>query len=318
QFPLSFAHVAHSYPLQFDPYSMETEVDALPSTSTFSGVFVTTRELHSEGPNEPEVIEEDEFIEIPPGIELEPIGEGGQAVVYSCHLSIQDANQKVTIKSYGAQCSSTELAMLRKLEHANIVKFYGLAKLYGQPALVLEFCDLTVRSVLSNYPLENAAVSRHALAIARGIGYLHANKTLHRDLKPENVLIDSNGVAKLCDFGIARDFSDHSTLITVMGTRPYMAPELIRNEKCSEKIDVWSFGILLWEMMTCRRPYEGIDEGVLMYAIGKKKAQLPMPENGEIESLPLLLNRCWAEDPHDRASMERVIGLLANFSEELE
>ncbi|GMT26626.1 hypothetical protein PFISCL1PPCAC_17923, partial [Pristionchus fissidentatus] len=107
-------------------------------------------------------------------------------------------------------------------------------------AIILEYCETTLRSVISNYPMTKSAFVSHITSIASGIQYLHRNNTLHRDLKPENVLIDSNGTAKLCDFGISRDFANKSTMITVIGTRPYMAPELIRQTNCSEKIDVWS------------------------------------------------------------------------------
>ncbi|GMT13557.1 hypothetical protein PFISCL1PPCAC_4854, partial [Pristionchus fissidentatus] len=257
-------------------------------------------------------------IEIPAETYHVLVGSGGQAAVYSCHLSINGSMRKVAIKAYYTQCSAEELEMLRKLEHANIVQFFGITCFRSQQALILEYCESSLRTLLSyNNVLDKLVVSTHAISIASGIAYLHANNVLHRDLKPENVLIDSNGTAKLCDFGVSRTFTDRSTLFTVIGTRRYMAPELIRNEKCTEKIDLWSFGIVLWELITCRLPYDGIDDNVLMYAIGKKKAELPMPDNGAVESLPLLLNRCWAEDPHDRATMERIICLLSNLREEV-
>ncbi|GMT26625.1 hypothetical protein PFISCL1PPCAC_17922, partial [Pristionchus fissidentatus] len=205
--------------------------------------------------------------------------------------------------------------MLRRLEHVNIVKFFGLAVLHGESAIILEYCEATLRSVISDYPIGKVTFVTHMTSIASGIQYLHRNKTLHRDLKPENVLIDSNGTAKLCDFGLARDFVNKSTMMTVIGTRPYMAPELIRQSNCSEKIDVWSFGIIIWEIITGRRPYEGIDMGVLMYAIGKKKAQLPIPTSCEVESLIILLTRCWIDN--DRASMDTVISMLLNVTDEL-
>ncbi|GMT26632.1 hypothetical protein PFISCL1PPCAC_17929, partial [Pristionchus fissidentatus] len=257
------------------------------------------------------------LIQIPTGAVLAQDGAGGQAIVYSCQLEIEGRRRKVAIKASSSQCTLSELAMLRRLEHVNIVKYFGLAELHGQQAIVLEYCETNLRAVISGHPIVKINFANHILSIASGIHYLHQNKTLHRDLKPENILIDSNGIAKLCDFGLARDFVHQSTLITIIGTRSYMAPELIRNTICSEKIDVWSFGIILWEMITGRRPYEGIDIAVLTYAIGKKKAQLPIPISCEVESLIILLNRCWIEDPNDRPSMENVIGILLNVTDEL-
>ncbi|GMT27385.1 hypothetical protein PFISCL1PPCAC_18682, partial [Pristionchus fissidentatus] len=259
----------------------------------------------------------DGLINIPQETEFVQIGEGGQAVVYSCYLKIEGIQQKYAVKSYSSDCSKSELTMLRKLEHVNIVKFIGLVQFNGRRSLLLEYCHSTLRSLLSSYPLEKNSVAAHAISIASGINYLHTNLILHRDLKPENVLIDSNRIAKLCDFGISREIHDKSTLFTFIGTRPYMAPELIRGENCSEKIDVWSFGIILWEMMTGKRPYEGIEAVVLVYAIGNKKAPLPIPFETHFESLSILLNRCWAENHHHRPSMDSVIASIENFKDEL-
>ncbi|GMT26618.1 hypothetical protein PFISCL1PPCAC_17915, partial [Pristionchus fissidentatus] len=79
-----------------------------------------------------------DFLKIPPGAQMEQIGQGGQAVVYSCSLEIDGVNRKVAIKSYGADCSMDELETLRRLDHPNIVTFFGLVKLNGRQALVLE------------------------------------------------------------------------------------------------------------------------------------------------------------------------------------
>ncbi|GMT26611.1 hypothetical protein PFISCL1PPCAC_17908, partial [Pristionchus fissidentatus] len=98
-------------------------------------------------------LNEEQMIEIPDA-ELEKIGEGGQAVVYSCRLDVFGMNQKVAVKVYGIRCSSAELSMLRRLQHQNIVKFIGQGRLREVPALVLEFCDSSLRAHLSNHPFD--------------------------------------------------------------------------------------------------------------------------------------------------------------------
>ncbi|GMR34575.1 hypothetical protein PMAYCL1PPCAC_04770, partial [Pristionchus mayeri] len=105
--------------------------------------------------------------------------------------------------------------------------------------------------------------------IAAGVYYLHKRDTLHRDLKPENLALleisRKKGRSFIHFFPEPDIFSE---LITVIGTRPYMAPELIKNEKCTEKIDIWSFGVVFWEMISGRKPYENIPDAALLYAIG--------------------------------------------------
>ncbi|GMT26610.1 hypothetical protein PFISCL1PPCAC_17907, partial [Pristionchus fissidentatus] len=162
-----------------------------------------------------------------------------QATVYSYHHEIDGAIHKVALKSYGVHCSKKELEMLSKLEHVNIVKFFGQGRWRGQFLFVLEFCESSLRDHLQTFQKKHSIskvyFTTRAKEIAAGIQYLHENRVTHRDLKPENVLIDSKGTAKLCDFGIARNLVDHSTKYTFVGTHPYMAPELMSGEKCTEK-----------------------------------------------------------------------------------
>lgn len=123
--------------------------------------------------------------------------------------------------------------------------------------------------------------------IAVGMQYLHMHKIIHRDLKVRfiaifylsirnsnfylqspNILIGQNEIIKISDFGTSREFNDISTKMSFAGTVAWMAPEVIRNEPCSEKVDVWSFGVVLWELLTCEIPYKDFDSSAIIWGVG--------------------------------------------------
>lgn len=104
--------------------------------------------------------------------------------------------------------------------------------------------------------------------IAVGMQYLHMHKIIHRDLKSPNILIGQNEVIKISDFGTSREFNDISTKMSFAGTVAWMAPEVIRNEPCSEKVDVWGFGVVLWELLTCEIPYKDFDSSAIIWGVG--------------------------------------------------
>lgn len=149
---------------------------------------------------------------------------------------------------------------MESLRHPNIVLFYGACVKYPDLALVLEFCERkSLMNLLADksVPLSWMDKRRIALEIARGMNYLHSFQPpiIHRDLKSLNVLIDEHLRAKIGDFGWTRPKADKMT--AKIGTFQWMAPEVITSESYSEKADVYSFGIILWEIATREPPYRG-------------------------------------------------------------
>jgi serine/threonine protein kinase len=152
---------------------------------------------------------------------------------------------------------------LQNLNHPNIVRFYGLYQADDFTFILEDFIDgPTLKELLKEkgaaLPLSEAIVFMRALCSA--LGYAHANQVVHCDVKPGNVMIDRSGKVFLTDFGIARQADATATTFASAGTPAYMAPEQILGEETSAQTDIYSLGIVLYEMVTGQRPFKG-EEG---------------------------------------------------------
>ncbi len=177
---------------------------------------------------------------------------------------------------------------------------------------------------------------------AEACKYLHARepKIVHRDLKSENLLIDDHFTAKVSDFGLSR-FIDLDAKMTVCGTPSWVAPEIFREERYTEKVDVYSYAILLWELITQDKPHYGFDAIQLPYLVGKEKLRPAVPEgcpskvslvlakshldSSEFNAHAFPLNRvqvrtllelCWHENPEKRPSFEEICKMVKKLLKE--
>ncbi|KAL6216840.1 hypothetical protein ACLB2K_010058 [Fragaria x ananassa] len=152
-----------------------------------------------------------------------------------------------------------------------------------------------------------------ALEIAQAMQYLHEQKpkVLHRDLKPSNIFLDDAGHIRVADFGHARFLSDEEMALTgETGTYVYMAPEVIQCEPYNEKCDVYSFGIILNEIITGNYPYIETDYGPTMIAMevveGKLRPRLPDDDDGQLGELIELICLSWDGDASIRPSFDTI------------
>ncbi|NXE85697.1 M3K12 kinase, partial [Cochlearius cochlearius] len=132
-----------------------------------------------------------------------------------------------------------------------------------------------------------------SMGIAGGMNYLHLHKIIHRDLKSPNMLITYDDVVKISDFGTSKELIDKSTKMSFAGTVAWMAPEVIRNEPVSEKVDIWSFGVVLWELLTGEIPYKDVDSSAIIWGVGSNSLHLPVP-SGCPDGFKVLLRQCCA------------------------
>ncbi|KAF1586799.1 Mitogen-activated protein kinase kinase kinase 12, partial [Eudyptes moseleyi] len=130
-----------------------------------------------------------------------------------------------------------------------------------------------------------------SMGIAGGMNYLHLHKIIHRDLKSPNMLITYDDVVKISDFGTSKELIDKSTKMSFAGTVAWMAPEVIRNEPVSEKVDIWSFGVVLWELLTGEIPYKDVDSSAIIWGVGSNSLHLPVP-SGCPDGFKVLLRQC--------------------------
>uniref|UniRef100_A0A0E0N0M3 Protein kinase domain-containing protein n=2 Tax=Oryza rufipogon TaxID=4529 RepID=A0A0E0N0M3_ORYRU len=142
--------------------------------------------------------------------------------------------------------------------------------------------------------------------ICRGLMCIHRMKIVHRDLKSANCLVNKHWTVKICDFGLSRVMTDSPmTDNSSAGTPEWMAPELIRNEPFTEKCDIFSLGVIMWELCTLSRPWDGISPVQVVYTVANEGSRLEIPEG----PLGKLIADCWAE-PQDRPSCQEILTRL--------
>lgn len=209
----------------------------------------------------------------------------------------------------------TEVGIMKRLRHPNVVLFMGAVTRVPHLSIVTEFLPRGSLFRLIHRPnnqLDEKRRLRMALDVARGMNYLH-NCTpviVHRDLKSPNLLVDKNWVVKVCDFGLSR--IKHNTFLSsrsTAGTAEWMAPEVLRNEPSDEKCDVFSYGVILWELCTLLQPWEGMNPMQVVGAVGFQQRRLDIP-SGVDPAVAEIIKRCWQTDPRMRPSFSEIMAAL--------
>ncbi|UJR33983.1 hypothetical protein I4U23_021398 [Adineta vaga] len=243
------------------------------------------------------------------------IGTGVEGSVYRGKLN----GQNVACKRVKSE-AETNIKHLKKLNHINVIKFRGVSISAPLFYIVMDYCpygslyDVLRRRREKDSCTKPTQVLDWSKQISNGVNYLHSNKFVHRDLKSPNILISDNSILKISDFGTSKQLGNkQGQIMSFNGTSAWMAPEVIRQEPCSEKVDVWSFGIVLWEILTCEIPYHNIDPNAVMWGVGKGSLTLPIPSSVP-EGFKLLMTMCWNQKSINRPSFQQIIKHL-NISE---
>ncbi|CBI27196.3 unnamed protein product, partial [Vitis vinifera] len=236
----------------------------------------------------------------------------------SCFTGRSSEQERLTVEFW------READILSKLHHPNVVAFYGVVQ--DGPGGTLA----TVTEFMVNGSLRHVLVSkdRHldrrkrliiAMDAAFGMEYLHSKNIVHFDLKCDNLLVNLKDplrpICKVGDFGLSK--IKRNTLVTggVRGTLPWMAPELLNgsSSRVSEKVDVFSFGIVLWEILTGEEPYAHMHYGAIIGGIVNNTLRPPVPSYCDSE-WKLLMEQCWAPDPIGRPSFTEIARRLRAMS----
>ncbi|NXW93156.1 M3K21 kinase, partial [Alopecoenas beccarii] len=268
----------------------------------------------------------------------EIIGVGGFGKVYratwrgqevAVKAARQDPDEDITATAESVRQEAKLFSMLR---HPNIIALHGVCLREPNLCLVMEFArGGSLNRALAAAAAPGAGAARGgrripphilvnwAVQIARGMLYLHDEAIvpiLHRDLKSSNILLlekmehddISNKTLKITDFGLAREWH-RTTKMSAAGTYAWMAPEVIKSSMFSKGSDIWSYGVLLWELLTGEVPYRGIDGLAVAYGVAVNKLTLPIPSTCP-EPFAKLMKECWEQDPHIRPSFALILEQL--------
>jgi eukaryotic-like serine/threonine-protein kinase len=245
---------------------------------------------------------------------LSVLGAGGMGVVYKARD--RELDDLVALKMmkrdlWGDRTQlerlKSELKLARKITHPNVLRTYDFGEIDGVPYISMEY----VRGVTLRYMLDQSkrlpysAGLRLAKQLCAGLAAAHSVGVLHRDIKPENLILESTGNAKLMDFGIARPISRETPGQTqagfIVGTPQYLAPEVLRGQEADPRADIYSCGVVLYEIFTGALPFTG---PTTMDVVMKHLREAPPPPRSHWPEIPpgleAALLQCLAKDPDER------------------
>lgn len=243
---------------------------------------------------------------------IEELGKGGMGRVYK--VLDKEVNAKVALKLIKPEIASdektierfrNELKVARDIAHKNVCRMYDLAKEKGAYYITMEYVpgeDLKSFIRRAGFLSSGKAISI-ANQICEGLQEAHRMGVVHRDLKPQNIMIDKDGNARIMDFGIARSLRTKGITGSgvMIGTPEYMSPEQVDGKEADQRADIYSLGVILYEMVTGRVPFEGETP----FSIGvKQKSEVPKPPKDINEQIPDNLSqvilRCMEKDKDNR------------------
>jgi len=262
-----------------------------------------------------------------PSFEIDPaelewgplIGQGGFGQVYKARfrgttVAVKTISATALVNQNAVREFQSEVAVLCTLRHPNVILFMGACTRPPHLFIVTEFMSKgTLFDILHRYRVHVSwnLLKKMAMDVCRGMTYLHASKLLHRDLKSSNLMLDDHFTVKVGDFGLTRLIATQTQgpMTGQCGTFQYMAPEVLANQPYSEKADVYSFGIILWEMVTKQLPYYGIQPMQVAMAVLSKQMRPPLPPNCPAP-LAQLIQSCWHQDPNKRPSFPEIMKMI--------
>jgi len=249
---------------------------------------------------------------------LAPLGAGGMGEVY--RAADPRIGREVAIKVLPASVAGDsdrlrrfeqEVRAAGALNHPNILTIFDVGSHDGSPYIVSELLEgETLRERLGGGPLSRRKAVDYAAQIARGLAAAHQKSITHRDLKPENLFLTTDGRAKILDFGLAKltqpeehedgeaeqpTVSDQTRPGTVLGTAGYMSPEQVQGRRADHRSDIFSFGVVLYEMLAGRRAFQGNSTVEVLHAILKQD-----PPDVPDPALARMVRHCLEKNPQER------------------
>lgn len=242
---------------------------------------------------------------------LDKLGEGGMGIVYKARdtkldrtVALKFLPKHLTSSVKDKQRFIREAKAAAALNHPNICTIYNVDEHKGDPFIVMEIIEgKNLREILKTEKVELRTIVEYTIQIAAALREAHSKGIIHRDIKCDNLMVTPGGRIKVMDFGLAK--LKGSVQVTksgkTVGTISYMSPEQVRGEEVDERSDIWSVGIVLYELLTGKLPFKGDYDHAVMYSILNAD---PTPASDVTNSIPPeleeIINRCIAKDPTDR------------------
>ncbi|HJZ78620.1 MAG TPA: serine/threonine-protein kinase [Vicinamibacterales bacterium] len=246
-----------------------------------------------------------------------PLGSGGMGEVYRARdirlgrdAALKLLPEQVAHHPAWLARFRHEAQLLASLNHPNICTIYGLEEFRNQQVIAMEYVEgAPLSTLIGSRGLVPDTIIRYGIQIADALVHAHGRGIVHRDLKSANIMVTADARLKVLDFGLAIVANHSSAAVTtisdaetdssaIVGTYPYMAPEVLRGETADARSDLWSFGVVLYEMATGKRPFAGRTLFELTSAIMRD----PTPQPRATKRLPIrvITERCLAKDPQHR------------------
>ena len=246
------------------------------------------------------------------------IGTGGMSDVYKAkdhtlgrYVAIKVLKEEFSEDTNFVTKFRSEAQAAAGLEHPNIVNIYDVGSENGIHYIVMEYVEgITLKTYIEKKgQLNYKETLSIAIQVSRGIQAAHAKHIIHRDIKPQNIIISTDGKVKVTDFGIARAVSEHTIHSDVMGSVHYASPEQARNGYVSNRSDIYSLGIVMYEMVTGRVPFDG--DSTVAVAIQHLQDEM-VPPSTYAPNLPIslekIIQKCTQKSPDRRYdSMESLL-----------
>jgi len=244
---------------------------------------------------------------------LERVGQGGMAVVYRGldrslrrQVAVKVLHRHLADHQEARDRFEREAHAVAKLRHENILEIFDYSgNASNESYIVTEFIDgLTLKQFITDHPPQFAEIGAMVVVqICRALGHAHAQGILHRDIKPENVMIRSDGVVKLTDFGISQMLDVARLTVTgqLLGSPAYMAPEHVEGKPLDFRTDVFATGIVLYQLTVGKLPFEGKNPHEILKRIGECRFPDPRQANPRVgNELGKIILKAMAREPADR------------------
>jgi len=242
---------------------------------------------------------------------LEKLGEGGMGVVYKAQdtkldrlVALKFLPQHLTSDFSEKERFIHEAKAASALNHPNITTIHEVDEFEGQMFIVMEYCEgKTLKQMIEKETLSVKKVLDIGIQICEGLAIAHEKGIVHRDIKSDNIMVTHDGLVKIMDFGLAKlkGVSRLTKSETTMGTVAYMSPEQAQGIEVDQRSDIFSFGVVLYEIITGQLPFKGEHEAAIMYSVMNETPEpLARYKAGVPDELQRIMSKALAKSKDER------------------